>query len=93
MTGWVLDVAAESDGVAVWFRAASGETRLLRAPFRPSFALAGRGVRGEAVAAAARRWGCAAAPREGIDFFSGKAVPAWNVAVSSLQLSRLVGQS
>ena len=76
MTGWVLDVAAESEGVAVWFRAASGATRLLRAPFRPSFVLAGRGVRGETVAAAARRWGCAASPGEGLDFFSGKAVPA-----------------
>ena len=83
MTGWVLDVAAESEGVAVWFRAASGETRLLRAPFCPSFALSGRGVREEKVLAAARRWGCAAVSREGIDFFSGKAAPAWTLVVPS----------
>src|SRR5512139_1481671 len=83
VTGWVLDVAAESEGVAVWFRAASGETRLLRAPFCPSFVLSGRGVRGEKVVAAARRWGCAAVPRVGIDFFSGKTVPAWTLSVPS----------
>jgi len=83
VTGWVLDAAAEGGGVEVWFRAGTGETRLLRAPFLPSFVLAGRGIRGEQVAAAARRWGCAAAPGEGIEFFSGKAVPAWTVTVPS----------
>jgi len=79
----VFDIAPAPDGVAVWFRAGTGETRLLRAPFRPSFVLAGRGIRGEKVAAAGRRWGCAASPGEGIEFFSGKALPAWKVTVPS----------
>jgi DNA polymerase-2 len=81
MRGWVFDIAPGEDGVTVWFRGESGRTAPLRAPFRPSFVLAGGRTRRETVEAAARRWGCAASPREGIDFFSGETVPAWTVTV------------
>ncbi|MEW6719168.1 MAG: DNA polymerase domain-containing protein [Thermodesulfobacteriota bacterium] len=79
--GWIFDIVPAADGVTVWFRRETGETSPLRAPFRPSFVLAGKGVRREAVEAAARRWSCAASPREGTDFFSGKPAPAWTVTV------------
>jgi DNA polymerase-2 len=65
----------------VWFRTAAGGTATLYAPFRPSFALAGRGVRESSVRAAAARWGCGFRRVDGIEFFSGKTVPAWTLAV------------
>jgi DNA polymerase-2 len=65
----------------VWFRTAAGGTATLYAPFRPSFALAGRGVRESSVRAAAHRWGCGLRRGEGTEFFSGKPVPAWTLAV------------
>ncbi len=79
--GWVFDIVPQDGGVTVWFRDETGKTSPLRAPFRPSFVLAGGGTRRGTVEAAARRWGCAASPREGIDFFSGETVPAWTVTV------------
>ena len=81
MRGWVFDLEAATFGVTVWFRTETGGTAALRAPFRPSFRIAGPGVRGENVAAAAFRWGCACESAEGTDFFSGKTVPAWKVTV------------
>ncbi|MBP2675864.1 MAG: polB [Deltaproteobacteria bacterium] len=88
MTGWVFDIVPGGDGVTVWFRDEAGGTSPLRALFRPSFVLAGRGVRREAAAAAARRWGCAVSPREGIDFFSGKTAPAWTITVPRVDALR-----
>jgi DNA polymerase elongation subunit (family B) len=72
----------------VWFRTAAGDTATLYAPFRPSFALAGRGVRESPVRAAAHRWGCGLRRVEGIEFFSGKTVPAWMLAVPAPFLLR-----
>ncbi len=72
----------------VWFRTDAGDTVTLFAPFRPSFAVAGRRVREAAVRAAAGRWGCAVRKGEGTEFFSGKAVPAWTLAVSCPSLLR-----
>ncbi len=80
-SGWVFDIAPAEDGVTVWFRDESGRTSPLRALFRPAFVLAGGRVRREAVEAAARRWGCAASPREGTDLFSGETMPAWTITV------------
>jgi DNA polymerase-2 len=84
----VFDIVPGGDGITVWFRDEAGQTVSLRAPFRPSFVLAGKGVRREKVAAAARRWGVKASPREGTDFFSGNAVPAWTVTVPRLSAMR-----
>jgi DNA polymerase-2 len=88
LTGWVLDLFAARDGMEVWFRTAAGETATLYAPFRPSFALAGRGVRESSVRAAAHRWGCGLRQVDGIEFFSGKTVPAWMLAVPAPSLLR-----
>ncbi|MGZ8428475.1 MAG: DNA polymerase domain-containing protein [Candidatus Deferrimicrobiaceae bacterium] len=88
LTGWVLDLLPARDGMEVWFRTAAGGTATLYAPFRPSFALAGRGVRESSVRAAAHRWGCGLRGSEGIEFFSGKTVPAWTLAVPAPSLLR-----
>ncbi len=88
LTGWVLDLLAARDGMEVWFRTGEGENVTLFAPFRPSFAVAGRGVRETAVRAAARRWGCDVRKGEGTEFFSGRTVPAWTFAVPAPFLLR-----
>jgi DNA polymerase-2 len=88
LTGWVLDLLAARDGIEVWFRTAAGDTVTLFAPFRPSFAVAGRGVREAAVQAAAGRWGCDVRKGEGVEFFSGRTVPAWTFAVPAPFLLR-----
>jgi DNA polymerase-2 len=88
LRGWVLDLIPARDGMGVWFRTAAGETATLHAPFRPSFALAGRGVRESPVRAAAHRWGCGLRRVDGIEFFSGKTVPAWMLAVPEPSLLR-----
>jgi len=88
LKGWVLDLLPARDGVEVWLRTPAGDTVTLFAPFRPSFAVAGRGVRETAVRAAARRWGCDVRKGEGIEFFSGRTVPAWTFAVSAPPLLR-----
>ena len=88
LTGWVLDLFPEREGMELWFRTAEGATVTLVSPFLPSFAVAGRGVREAAVRAAAGRWRCAVAPGEGIEFFSGKTVPAWTIVVPSPALLR-----
>jgi DNA polymerase-2 len=80
-SGWVVDIVPAGDGGTGWVRDGSGRTAPLRAPFRPSFVLAGGRVRREAVEAAARRWGCAVSPREGTDLFSGETMPAWTITV------------
>lgn len=81
MSGWVLDVAVSPDGMTVWFRTATGETIALFAPFRPSFVLAGKRLKEPALRAAAARWKCDLAPGEGIDFLSGRTIPAWSFTV------------
>jgi len=81
LSGWVFDIAAETGGMTVWFRAATGETIALFAPFRPSFVLAGGRLNEPALRAAAARWKCDLAPGEGIDFFSGGTIPAWSFTV------------
>jgi DNA polymerase-2 len=88
LTGWVLDLLAARDGMELWFRTAGGENVTLFAPFRPSFAVAGRGVRETAVRAAAGRWGCDVRKSEGVEFFSGRTVPAWTFAVPAPFLLR-----
>src|SRR3989337_3159615 len=88
LRGWVLDLLPARDGMEVWFRTAAGGTSTLYAPFRPSFALAGRGVRESSVRAAAHRWGCGLRGSEGIEFFSGKTVPAWTLPVPPPSLLR-----
>ena len=84
----MLDLLPARDGMEVWFRTAAGGTATLYAPFRPSFALAGRSVRESPVRAAAHRWGCGLRRVEGIEFFSGKTVPAWALAVPAPFLLR-----
>jgi DNA polymerase-2 len=84
----VFDIVPSGDGVTVWFRDEAGETAPLRAPFRPSFVLAGRAVRRGMVEAAARRWGCDVSPREGTDLFSGETLPAWTVTVPRVDALR-----
>lgn len=81
LTGWVFDIAAEPGGMTVWFRAAAGETIALFAPFRPSFLLAGNRLKEPALRAAAARWKCDLARGEGIDFLSGRPIPAWSFTV------------
>lgn len=83
LNGWMFDIAAERDGMTVWFRTVNGETVALFAPFRPSFVLAGERLKEPALRAAAARWKCALSRREGIDFFSGRTVPAWTFTVAS----------
>ncbi len=87
-SGWVFDIVPSGAGVTVWFRDEAGETAPLRAPFRPSFVLAGRAVRRGMVEAAARRWGCDVSPREGTDLFSGETLPAWTVTVPRVDALR-----
>ena len=81
LTGWVFDIAAEPGGMTVWFRTATGETIALFAPFRPSFVLAGNRLKEPALRAAAARWKCDLARGEGIDFLSGRTIPAWSFTV------------
>ncbi|MGA7104143.1 MAG: DNA polymerase domain-containing protein [Candidatus Deferrimicrobiaceae bacterium] len=88
LTGWVLDLLAARDGMELWFRTAGGENVTLFAPFRPSFAVAGRGVRETVVRAAAGRWRCDVRKGEGIEFFSGGTIPAWTFAVPAPFLLR-----
>ncbi len=88
LAGWVLDLLPARDGMEVWFRTAAGDTVTLFAPFRPSFAVAGRAVREEAVRAAAERWRCGLRRGEGTEFFSGRTVPAWTFAVAAPSLLR-----
>jgi DNA polymerase II len=81
MNGWVFDIAGSLGGMTVWFRTETGETIALFAPFRPSFVLAGDRLKEPALRAAAARWKCDLAPGEGIDFFSGRRIPAWSFTV------------
>ena len=81
LTGWVFDIAGEQGGMTVWFRAATGETIALFAPFRPSFVLAGNRLNEPALRAAAALWKCDLARGEGIDFLSGRTIPAWSFTV------------
>ena len=81
MNGWVFDIAASPGGMTVWFRAGTGETFALFAPFRPSFLLAGNRLKEAALRAAAARWKCDLARGEGIDFLSGRTIPAWSFTV------------
>ena len=81
MNGWVFDIAAAQGGMTVWFRTATGETIALFAPFRPSFVLAGNRLKEPALRAAAARWKCDLARGEGIDFLSGRTIPAWSFTV------------
>ena len=81
MNGWVFDIAGEEGGMRLWFRAATGETIALFAPFRPSFVLAGNRLKESALRAAAARWKCDLARGEGIDFLSGRTIPAWSFTV------------
>lgn len=91
LTGWLLDLAARSGSVDLVFRADDGSTRVLAVPFLPSFVVAGRGVRREAVLSAARAWGCRVGRGEGIEIFSGRPVPAWRLRVpASGLLARIV---
>ena len=83
LNGWIFDIAAEPGGMTVWFRTASGETIALFAPFRPSFVLAGKRLKEPALRAAAARWKCVLSRGEGIDFFSGRTIPAWTFIVAS----------
>jgi DNA polymerase-2 len=89
LTGWVLDLLPARDGMEVWFRTAAGDTVTLSAPFRPSFAVAGRGIREDAIRAAASRWGCGLRRGEGTEFFSGKTIPSWTFAVAAPSLLRV----
>ncbi len=88
LTGWVLDLLPVQEGMEVWLRTSAGGTVTLYAPFRPSFAVAGRGVRETAVRSAAERWKCALRRGEATEFFSGKTVPAWTFAVPAPFLLR-----
>ena len=81
MNGWVFDLAGEEGGMTVWFRAETGETIALFAPFRPSFVLAGNRLKEPALRAAAARWKCDLTRGEGIDFLSGRTIPAWSFTV------------
>ncbi|MBP2686302.1 MAG: polB, partial [Deltaproteobacteria bacterium] len=83
LNGWIFDIAAEPGGMTVWFRTATGETIALFAPFRPSFILAGKRLKEPALRAAAARWKCVLSRGEGIDFFSGRTIPAWTFIVAS----------
>jgi DNA polymerase-2 len=88
LTGWVLDILPARDGMEIWFRTTEGDNTTLFAPFRPSFVVAGRGVREAAVRAAAGRWRCDVRKGERAGFFSGRTVPAWTFAVPAPFLLR-----
>jgi len=81
LNGWVFDIAGEQGGMTVWFRTGAGATITLFAPFRPSFVLAGIRLKEPALRAAAARWKCGLARGEGIDFLSGRTIPAWSFTV------------
>jgi DNA polymerase-2 len=81
MKGWVFDLAGERGGMTVWFRVETGETIALFAPFRPSFLLVGNRLKEPDLRAAAARWKCDLARGEGIDFLSGRTIPAWSFTV------------
>jgi len=83
LTGWVFDLSASPGGMTAWFRTAAGDTVALFAPFRPSFVLAGGRLKEPALRAAAARWRCDLSRGEGIDFFSGRTIPAWTFAVAA----------
>jgi DNA polymerase-2 len=83
LSGWVFDVIPDADGMTVWFRAEAGKTVSLSAPFRPSFALAGKNLREATLRAASARWNCSLARGEGTEFFSGRTVPAWTFTVAA----------
>ena len=89
VTGWVLDVIPDACGMTVWFRAGSGETVALAAPFCPSFTLAGPRLREASLRSAAQRWDCALVPGEGVEIFSGETLPAWTFTVASPGLLRI----
>ncbi len=84
----MLDILSARNGMEIWFRTAEGDNTTLFAPFRPSFVVAGRGVRETAVRTAAGRWGCDVRKGEGVGFFSGRTVPAWTFAVPAPFLLR-----
>jgi DNA polymerase-2 len=88
LAGRVLDVIPAGPGMEIWFRTETGATVMLRAPFRPAFSVAGRGLREAPLKAAAARWGCALARGEGTEFFSGARVPAWTFTAPSPPLLR-----
>ncbi len=81
LTGWLLDLVARPTSVDLVFRTDDGTTHALSAPFLPSFVVAGHDVRRETVLAAARAWGCRVGRGEGIEIFSGRAMPAWRLRV------------
>jgi DNA polymerase-2 len=81
LTGWLLDLVARPASVDLVFRTDGGATHALSAPFLPSFVVAGRDVRREAVLAAARAWGCRVGRGEGTEIFSGQPIPAWRLRV------------
>ncbi|MBI5576308.1 MAG: hypothetical protein HY896_08085 [Deltaproteobacteria bacterium] len=83
MAGWVFDTIPDAGGMTVWFRTETGETVPLRAPFRPSFALAGKHLGEAGLRAAAARWNCSLERREGAEFFSGRRLPAWKFTVAA----------
>jgi DNA polymerase-2 len=83
LNGWVFDIAGSPGGMTVWFRTGTGETITLFAPFRPSFVLAGNRLKDSALRAAAVRWKCDLVRGEGIDFLSGRTIPAWSFTVAS----------
>ncbi len=88
LTGWVFDLVPAGPGMEVWFRTEAGATVTLRAPFRPSFSVAGRGLRESSLRAAAARWGCGLARGEGTEFFSGRRLPAWTFTAPAPPLLR-----
>ncbi len=81
LTGWLLDLVARPASIDLVFRTDGGATHALSAPFLPSFVVAGRNIRRETVLAAARAWGCRVGRGEGIEIFSGRAIPAWRLRV------------
>jgi DNA polymerase-2 len=94
LTGWLLDLVARPASVDFVFRAESGETLALSSPFLPSFVVAGRHLRRDAVLAAARLWGCRIGSGEGTEIFTGSPIPAWRFRVpSSVRFGRIVREA
>ncbi len=83
LTGWVFDVIPGPAAITVWFRTDGGVTLSLSTRYRPSFLLAGSGLREPALRAAASRWRCSLDRGEGTDFFSGRTIPAWTFTVAA----------
>jgi DNA polymerase II len=83
ITGWLFDLYAVHNGLALWIIDRAGRAHRCTVPFRPSFYLAARKVRAENVLAAFRRRNIDVSidRTEKTELYSGKPIPVLRVTV------------